>query len=810
MNINDLLNPMAPVPSVAPPITPDRPHRTVPTPHSAHSGPSETRPRFEQVRAVLACLQEQSLTLASFLDFFLWGDPVCTSDNDMRYLRMTFCGDPLLPKILGKLYERPQTSTSGKRIAGASSLVREWAHSQVRSTLARELVKFSATLNNPGLSEEAFNAITMDSILQDVQRLAPGLYSLLSGLARSDAQASKNTQKSQLITIMACQLAYSRNVMCNKFQQLIGLYMKTKSVPSKCMELVHHFGLSMSYSWVSQSVGTLRDAAVADLHAWLEDGSVFILHDNIRLAFRVKTQRVNNQAHGDNGTAATAVALPESARKILSQYGELMRPLWPQIRAAFADTSPQPIRMLSVSDLTEQLEAARLREFSVHNVIRVLLSSPEFTNYKHRDHPSLQSPTPIDALPTGPNHRTKQWMLGTVPIEEATYSGNLQVVDNILGQLGFKDQATMEKLGLGEKTIPWGGDQLTDSRLKILKWLRAGDVNGFERKDWMVNFFGWFHTVMILANAIYDNHRGTPKDFGFARDIGLLGIKGLASTKEKPMFHTIDDLLHLEHTARVQTGWLWASEKDSLSALFQALDADITPAWLVSLAEKIVDERASSAALVTLQELPTRDYALEGSVILLRDLDLYVQVRQAIRMGDVGQLHSVIPQLIFYFKGGSNGNYCKMLIEYMQWYRYESPPEISSNATWSYVTKISPAIPTLNGIGDHVDKTFGLIHGTRHAEPSPGADLQMLRMSFGKAKMLTYDPKYHNTDKLACADNILKGVIQLQDTTYLRQWWTEWRTFMAHRSGEQTFEAPPDSEPLAQCEDEEDLFFIVE
>lgn len=346
------------------------------------------------------------------------------------------------------------------------------------------------------------------------------------------------------------------------------------------------------------------------------------------------------------------------------------------MRAAFADPSPQPIRMLSVKDLTQQLRAGRFREFSIHNICASLLASPEFANYRHRTHSSLQRPPPIHALPTGPEHRTKQWMLATMPIEEATYSGNLQVVDNILSQTKLNTSSMKEKLALGEMAIPWGGDQLTDSRLKLLKWFRTGDINGFERKDWLLNFFGWFHTLMVLAKAVYDNHRGSSRDFGFARDIGLLGIKGLAATKDKPMFHTIDDLLHLEHTARLHSAWLWASDSDSLESLFTSLDADITPSRLVTLATKIHDERASTTALIALAESQDRDYVLEGTVILSRDLDLYVQLRQAIRQGDVGRLWNLMPLLIVYFKGGSNGNYCKMLIEYMQWQLYEAPPEI--------------------------------------------------------------------------------------------------------------------------------------
>ncbi|KDQ06674.1 hypothetical protein BOTBODRAFT_91322, partial [Botryobasidium botryosum FD-172 SS1] len=251
----------------------------------------------------------------------------------------------------------------------------------------------------------------------------------------------------------------------------------------------------------------------------------------------------------------------------------------------------------------------------------------------------------------------------------------------------------------------------------------------------------------------------------------LLHIKGLAANKDKPMFHTIDDFLHVEYRARTRTAWLWASGTTTLKHLFQSLDKDANPPHLRQLAEKIVDERASSSALVTLGDHSTRDHVLEGSVTLLRDLDFYVHLRKTIREGDVGQLQALIPHLIFYFKGGGNGNYCKMMVEYMQWHLYEAPPEISevihnhcwlvnpsgrpghfhpadelqehnicdikdthapirANASWDYMTNISPAIPTFSRVGDHVDQCFHLIRGSQHTEPDAEADLQVLMTSF--------------------------------------------------------------------------------
>lgn len=134
----------------------------------------------------------------------------------------------------------------------------------------------------------------------------------------------------------------------------------------------------------------------------------------------------------------------------------------------------------------------------------------------------------------------------------------------------------------------------------------------------------------------------------------------------------------------------------------------------------------------------------------------------------------------------------------------------SSNITWDYISKISPAIPTLNYIGDHVDKSFGLIQGTRHADPSASTDLQVLRKSFRDAKTFQHDPSFHgNATELTCKDYSLRGWNELSNTQYLPNWWNDRKIYLAHRSEKQVFDPPSDSHApteAANIKDEVDLF----
>lgn len=213
----------------------------------------------------------------------------------------------------------------------------------------------------------------------------------------------------------------------------------------------------MSSSWSNRTITTLRDGAVEELHSWLVLGNkVFVLHDNLRLTFRVQTQRVNNHTHGDNGTAATAVALPASAARVLANFGKLMEPIYERMYEAFAG-GDSPENILSYSDLVRESKIANYHQFAIHNVITTLLNIPSFADYCHRNHKDLQPPTPILPLPTGPDHCLRQHLLGTVPIDELSYPGNIQVVGEVLRQAGLDKEPFKSDLA---KTRPYLGVEI--------------------------------------------------------------------------------------------------------------------------------------------------------------------------------------------------------------------------------------------------------------------------------------------------------------------------------------------------------------
>jgi hypothetical protein len=451
------------------------------------------------------------------------------------------------------------------------------------------------------------------------------------------------------------------------------MYFKAKSTPSKVMDLLHQAGLSMSFRWCTEAIKANAKKELEDVVKFIKSGGrPLILYDNVRITFRKETQRVNNQTHGDNGTSATLIKLPEIAAESLRNYQEQFIAKQAALRAL--PKHPQ----VTSADLVDLKAASYIQEHTIYQVIELLLATPAFSDYKHKDHPSLARPPPIHQLPTGREARTRYAMLGTWPIEESSHDGNLLVLKEILKTMNGGPLDDIAEKKTAEGGIPFVGDQLTYKCLQFLQNLRSLDGNTYDRLNWVIPSFGWFHAECCMATAILENHRGTRTDFGFARDIAQLGLKGLAGDNAKPYFHTIDVLLLTELEARIKALWLWLFGVETLDQIKTKLDYDspTSAEELRAKAEELVRKRASTSALQSLDKQKEDDSTLRLSILIVRDLLLFAQLRNTIQQGDVGHLEYLVPMLAVFFKGSGNPQYAKLMVDYLQFSKYEAPEGI--------------------------------------------------------------------------------------------------------------------------------------
>ncbi|KAK7041390.1 hypothetical protein R3P38DRAFT_3453925 [Favolaschia claudopus] len=302
-----------------------------------------------------------------------------------------------------------------------------------------------------------------------------------------------------------------------------------------------------------------------DIYPWL------LSYDNVLIAFRVFSQRIDRKTLLGNGTACT-VYVKRSAKRLPSTINQMLQ----EFRK---DGLNAPLNAFNILEITENSNARRLS----HTVHR----SPDvdITFYPHRDDSAIQRPPPVFELECGPEHITLQYLLGTVDIPEAGYDDNARLINEWLHQLGLDATPELQKkIGL-EQVMVWVGDQLTVDRLRNLARFRAEDDNSFERR--------------------------TSKGRGLSAAFSALGRKGLEKTKTQgPFFHDLDETLHIIAEAQFRELWLLVGGVSNLADL-----------------QKIVSEHASSTALAMNRAKKQVDELKEQSIMFLRDVLPYILLR---------------------------------------------------------------------------------------------------------------------------------------------------------------------------------------
>lgn len=399
----------------------------------------------------------------------------------------------------------------------------------------------------------------------------------------------------------------------------------------------------------------------------IKDSPWFISHDNFNTPFRVFSQRTDNQGEFANGTAATVYVKPNVPR-LPKGLGQLLK----QRRA---EGQQQTLTELEVFDLAQNSYPV-IQHHIIYQVLQFLIESPEFDlkTYSRRDHELLKPPPPVDQLPVGPEHATLQYLLGSVGIPEASYEDNARLINEWLGQLGISTDDARKKLS-DEEFVVWVGDQLTVDRLRGLFKFRAEDENSFDRLDFVVLAFGWFHLQMAWATSIHKQYLGTSQSRGLKQAFLLLEKKGLTKPLIKgPFHHDLEEALFHISEAQIRVDWLEEGNVEQLADLRK-----YTPQQLYKLAEKIVKNRASSEAIDSIDAQPEeqRDDEFRQVAMWNRDMLQYIVLARAIQNGDVGLMEAMLPHLLFRFLGGGNSKYANEVIELLQGLHKEWPKDVS-------------------------------------------------------------------------------------------------------------------------------------
>lgn len=456
----------------------------------------------------------------------------------------------------------------------------------------------------------------------------------------------------QIVITIVAMLQYSRSSANSKFQKMISIYLKSAGVPAKVVDLLHSFGLAMSYKWAEEAVRTLSAEALKQIAEDVKNFSFVTIYDNLNIARKVYSQRVDHQSAFENGTAATIITLPTLKTTSNIKYKSQRR------RGAKIP--------LTVADLIQTRDVlARMHSQSVHHCLTILLQSTPFESYRFRTSAELIGPPPVKELPTT---KARVHMLRTMKIDESTYEGNKQVLAEIWNQIGLGDETGRKEMGYN-RVIPIAADGLTIARLHGLYRFLCEDLNSFERMENILPVFGLFHLKIIIATSLHKQYLGTPTGFGLRRDFHLLDKKGLLNPQTKgDFFWDLNEALNHILEAHILDCWLQVSGSTDLSQLLAK-----TPAELKSLSRDLVQNYASTQALELHDSQPAeqQDAVYRQNCMFLRDALVYRELAVSNKVGDVGRFEDLIPTLTLRCAGGGHGNYQKLFLELLQGFKHE-------------------------------------------------------------------------------------------------------------------------------------------
>ena len=126
--------------------------------------------------------------------------------------------------------------------------------------------------------------------------------------------------------------------------------------------------------------------------------------------------------------------------------------------------------------------------------------------------------------------------MDTVAIESASQEGTKKCLDEWMRQFCLDaPEETLKDNPILRSPCVLIGDQLTAARVRAIKTDLSQDFNFVQRRQYLVQHPGWFHTILAVETSIHKQYYATYKPFGLMHGFDILKRKRLHSTSVKGM-----------------------------------------------------------------------------------------------------------------------------------------------------------------------------------------------------------------------------------------------------------------------------------
>ena len=321
----------------------------------------------------------------------------------------------------------------------------DWALSTTHELISKESDVLAQCFRpEPGTSiTDILQQFSLKGFLSEAESVAPTIYQLLrqvgfpsnsegDTLLDGDNSVEKKNKNHELISTLhlshvhhsfstqilattLCILAKSRNDHATDFQTTMCLYLMACGTSRSLFDVLNHASITLSYTQAMQRLKKLGEERLAQTQKIAHTQPFMIIWDNLNIAFRVSEQRHDSKDHFDNGTTATLVPLYGV------EYGGLplsLKPKW---------TTRVPVLDFSSVDLLPTCdEAARVQAGQLWHIMDILYEA----------HPDLRKRLGASILPCPtveliPIHKTEQYPLPAMQIDESSLEGTLNVLSTI-------------------------------------------------------------------------------------------------------------------------------------------------------------------------------------------------------------------------------------------------------------------------------------------------------------------------------------------------------------------------------------------
>ncbi|KAJ7064171.1 hypothetical protein C8F01DRAFT_984216 [Mycena amicta] len=711
-------------------------------------------------------------------------------------------------------------------------LVNDWINGVQAEMLEKEVKKLAETLRLQ-YGERVTSILhdaSIDGLLADAEAIAPTLFlGLRSAGAMPEDLADNNSRKEHraILATIISMLCYSQNEKASSFRLSVSIFLLASSASRALFDVLHHAGICLSYTHTIAQTKTLTSERLQHMLHVVRTRVVMIVWDNLNIGFRVGQERADSKDHFDNGTTATMIPV------FGVKPGDLPLCLLSPLKTATPDLEFK----LNLDYLPTPAACKALQDAHIWHLEDILLTAFPALRDKFK---SSITPPPTDlAIPV---HKTEQFPLPAMEIDESTIDGTIQVIDTILRTLKLDTPEALERHGV----VFGAGDLLS------LELLLKASGSRRESKDmpenlgtFMKGSLGLFHAKMAGFKCIGNEYWGTANSaspWSLWRVNTLLGRKAITAgwkAKKLPPYRPITELvLDISLPANILNAFRIHCGRHDLEDWVSGIKSY---SEVNTVAYEVYRKLCSAREVARLRSLPDseRDVPLENIMLFNRDALTMRVLRTAVKSGHVGTVVTVLRHWMVMFRGsGRMPKYATALFHVlidlqtmhptlrntflMNWLvNLSGKPNTFKeldllqehqnfwlkviytakgvNRSWKWLGMISVSIFTLRDTIRQVQSDFKTSYnGKTHTNPSTEKDLAILREYLQKSTVQTYTPRRAgNSQATPARDLMAEGVKYANGANPLRE-------FRADRRKARNLGVPKPADAPAPVESEDE------